>query len=122
MNKVVFVQAYFAPIGKNQVVKVPTGEKKKGLFGNETDVTRDETRWVQTGFSDTLIDTVRLEKDMQQIVENLNKDGYEVVSVTSVNSGAYNYEYKKEAGAAWGYSYGYGYSYTDGLMIVARKP
>jgi hypothetical protein len=122
MNKVVFVQAYFAPIGKNQVVKVPTGEKKKGLFGNETDVTRDETRWVQTGFSDTLVDTVRLEKDMQQIVENLNKDGYEVVSVTSVNSGAYNYEYKKEAGAAWGYSYGYGYSYTDGLMIVARKP
>lgn len=121
MNKVVFVQAYFAPIGKNQVVKVPTGEKKKGLFGNESDVTRDETRWVQTGFSDTLIDTIRLAKDMQQAVDTLNQQGYEVVSVNNINSGAYNYEYKKEAGAAWGYSYGYGYSYTDGLMIVARK-
>lgn len=32
MNKVVFVQAYFAPIGKQQMVKVPTGEKKKDFF------------------------------------------------------------------------------------------
>jgi hypothetical protein len=121
MNKVVFVQAYFAPIGKEQIVKVPTGEKKTGFFGGESDVTRNETKWVQTGYSDRQIDTIRLAKDLQEAIESLNKDGYEVVSVTDVISGNYNYEYKKEAGASWGYSYGYGYSYTDGLMVVARK-
>ena len=119
MNKVVFVQAYFAPIGKEQVVKVSTGEKKKGFLGGESDVTRDEKKWVQTGFSDKQIDTVHLTKDLQETVERLNKDGYEVVSVTQVISGdhfAYSSDRIQQS-----YGYGYGYSYTDGLMVVARK-
>jgi len=112
MNKVVFVQAYFAPVGKEQIVKVPTGEKKKGLLGKESIVTRDEKKWVQTGFSNREIDTGRLAKDLQEAIDRLNKDGYEVVSVTEVTSGNCNWS---------GSGHIYGYSYTDGLMVVARK-
>ncbi|MBM3182362.1 MAG: hypothetical protein FJZ86_18755 [Chloroflexi bacterium] len=118
-NKVVFVQAYFAPIGKEQVVKVPTGEKKKGFLGGESDVTRNEKKWVQTGFSDSEIDTSRLTKDLQEAVERLNKEGYEVVSVTQIISGAHHWAGNKEM--YYSYAYGYGYSYTDGLMVIARK-
>lgn len=120
MNKVVFVQAYFAAIGKEQVVKVPTGEKKKGFLGGESDVTKDEKKWVQTGFSDKQIDTERLTKDLQEAIARLNKDGYEVVSVTDVISGNYNYKWESWGGPSSGGA-GWGYSYTDGLMIVARK-
>ncbi len=121
MNKVVFVKAYFVPVGKNEVVKVPTGEKKKGFLGVESEVMKEERKWVQTGFSDSMIDTSRLTKDMQEAIEQLNKEGYEVVSVTHVISGSYNYDWKHAAGDTWAYSYGYGYSYTDGLMVVASK-
>jgi len=123
MNKVVFVQAYFAPVGKEQTVKVPTGEKKAGFFGGEKDVTKDEIKWVQTGYSDTDIDTKRLTKDLQEAIEQLNKEGYEVVSITDITSGSYNWRLKESNGAnpGGGFGYGYGYSYTDGLMVVARK-
>jgi len=119
MNKVVFVQAQFKSIGSEKVVKVPTGEKKKGFLGGESDITRDEKKWVQIGVSDCQIDTERLTKDLQEMVEHLNKDGYEVVNVTQVISGRYSH--KAESGAGYGWGYGYGYSITDGLMVVARK-
>jgi hypothetical protein len=118
-NKVVFVQAYFKPLLSEQVVKVSTGEKKKGFLGGESDVMRDEKKLVQTGFSDSQIDTERLTKDLEETVERLNKDGYEVVNVTQVISG--RYAHKHDYGAGYGWGYGYGYSYTDGLMVVAQK-
>jgi hypothetical protein len=119
MNKVVFVQAYFVAIGKEQIVKVPTGEKKRGLLGGESDVTRDEKKWVQTGFSDRQIDTIRLTKDLEEKVVQLNKEGYEVVSVTQIISG--DYSWKTQAMGQGGAGYGYGFSYTDGLIVVAHK-
>lgn len=119
MNKVVLVKAYFVPVGETKIVKVPTGEKKRGLLGGESDVMKDEKKWVQSGFSDRWVDTGRLEKDLQEAVESLNKEGYEVISVTNVISGNYNWKY--DSIAQGGYGYGYGYSYTDGLMVVARK-
>lgn len=119
MNKVVFVRAHFAPVGEMRVIKVPTGEKTRGFLGSVGDVTRDEKKWVQTGFSDREIDTGRLTKDLQEAVDGLNNDGYEVVSVTQVTSGAYSFRASNDVNQSYGY--GYGYSYTDGLMIVTRK-
>ncbi len=98
MNKVVFVPAHFQPLGENKTVKVPTGEKKQGFFGGEKDVTRKETQWVQTGWSDCLIDGQRLAKDLAQMVSALNNEGYEVVSVTPVTSGAYDWKYEVKSG------------------------
>jgi hypothetical protein len=119
MNRVVFVQAYFAPIGEERLVKVPTGEMTKGFLGSVAEVTRTEKKWVQTGFSDKQIDTGRLTKDLQEAVERLNKDGYDVVSVSDVISGDYSWKYSGINQG--GYGYGYGYSYTDGLIVIAHK-
>ena len=61
MEKVVLVKSHFIPIGKEVTVKVPTGDTKTGFFGVEKEVYRKETRWEQTGYSDSIIDDWGLE-------------------------------------------------------------
>jgi len=112
MNKVVFLKAYFLPVGKNEVVKIPTREKEKRVSRRRVRCHEGGKEMGTDGFSDSIIDTGRLTKDLQETVEKLNKEGYEIVSLTQVISGQYAYDFR---------SYGYGYSYTDGLMVVARK-
>jgi|APLak6261664116_1056043.scaffolds.fasta_scaffold49957_2 hypothetical protein len=128
MNKVIHVPAFFEPVGKNKTIKVPTGEKKKGFFGGEKDVTKSETVWEQTGWSDSKIDSERLAADLSNAIESLNIKGYEVVTVTSIISGNYKWQYKEtgsrldgHCAGGGGFGYGYGYSYTDSLIIVAKK-
>ncbi|WP_078118608.1 hypothetical protein [Thiosocius teredinicola] len=135
MEKIIYVKAYFLPVGKEVTVKVPTGETKKGLFGGDKEVTRKEKRWQQTGWSDCEIDGERLANDLQKAVSSLNHDGYAVKSITPLTSGAYHYQYQAEGirssprilgsteaveGGA-GFGYGYGYSYTDSLLVHAAK-
>ena len=125
MNKVVYVETFFKPTGKVTTVKVPTGEKTRGFFGGEKNVLRKEEKWEQTGWSDCEIDGARLAKDVAAAITELNDQGYEVVTVSDVTSGRYNWAYKTSGGpganGGWGYGYGYGYSITEGVMIVAKK-
>jgi hypothetical protein len=123
MNKVVYVGACFKPLGKFETYKVPTGEKKPGLLFGEKEVMRKEERWVQTGVSDCEIDGERLANDIGAAIAQLNRDGYEVVTVSEVTSGRYDWKYQTggSATAGWGYGYGYGYSITEGVMIVAKR-
>lgn len=125
INKVVFVEAKFKPVGKIKTVSIPTGEKKKGFFGGEKEVMTKEKRWEQTGWSDCEIDGGQLSEDLQRAISNLNDEGYEVVSVSPVVSAKYDYRWEQQKGASsWGgsgYGYGYGYSYTEGLTVVAKK-
>jgi hypothetical protein len=130
MNKVVYIKAHPIPVGKDVQKKIATGEKKKGLFGGEKDITRTITEWEQTGWSDCKIDGERLTSDINEAVNHLNEHGYEVQSVLPIISGAYDfkYEYKESHGSGstfegggFGYGYGYGYSYTEGVTIIARK-
>lgn len=126
LNKVIHIPAYFIPLGKIKTVKVPTGEKTKGFFGGEKDVVRREEQWIQTGISDREIDSGRLARDLQATVSMLNEEGYEVLTVTPVTSGAYDWNYDVSSGGNdyngyGGYGYGYGYSYTDSLIVVAKK-
>lgn len=143
MNKVVYVASCFLPVGENYTVKVATGEKKKGFFGGEKDVMIKETRFRQTGYSDSEIDGIKLSEDIANAVHVLNEEGYEVVSISPMTSGRYDYDfkYKEISGGGgsismsmgngnshisnnsggYGYGYGYGYSYTVGVVIVARK-
>ena len=134
-NRIVYVKACFKAVGKNITRHVPTGEKKKGLFGGEKDITREETRWEQTGWSDREIDGERLATDVANTVAQLNQNGYEVVTIFPVISGNYFYKYQSQGissskrimseteqvsgGASYGY--GYGYSYTEGVTIIVRK-
>ena len=64
------------------------------------------------------IDGERLTKEIGEAIEQLNIDGFEIVSLTPVTSGFRDFKYET---GAFGYSYGYGYSYTEGIIIVARK-
>ncbi|NCN89496.1 MAG: hypothetical protein GW936_08695 [Gallionella sp.] len=121
MNKVVYVRAFFIPIGKNVTVKVPTGEKTKGFFGGEKEVTETVERWEQTGWSKSEIDGDRLAKDIEKAIENLNSEGYEVVCMSEVISGQYNYDSYTGSSPGYAYGYGYGYSYTEGVTIIAKK-
>ncbi|MFB2652693.1 hypothetical protein [Shewanella seohaensis] len=126
MNKVLYIPAPFKAVGKNVTKKVPTGEKKKGLFGGEKDVTETVTEWVQTGFSDSEIDGEALSKNISEAVSVLNSDGYKVVLITPITSGKYDYKWKVDTfiGAGEGgyaYGYGYGYSYTEGVTIIGEK-
>lgn len=100
--------------------KVPTGEKKKGLFGGEKEVTKKVKEWKQTGFSDRWIDGERLSNDVANAVKALNEEGYEVVAVIPVISGEYSWARGRQ-GNIGGYGYGYGYSYTEGVSIIAKK-
>ena len=135
MEKVVLVKSYFVPVGKEVIVKVPTGEKKTGLFGGEKDVYRKEKKWEQTGYSDCVVDSKRLAADLQKAIENLNREGFSVKLITPIISGDYKYKYQAQGissskrisggtesvsgGASYGY--GYGYSYTDSLLVIAEK-
>ncbi|MEZ7279808.1 hypothetical protein [Pseudoalteromonas sp. 68 DY56-GL68] len=126
MNKVIHVPAYFEPIFENKKVKVGTGETKKTLFGGEKEITRKEIKRVQTGWSESFIDTVRLANDLEYEVGKLNNEGYEVVSVTPITSGTYAYKYDVSSGGRdnhgyGGYGYGYGYSFTASLIVTAKK-
>lgn len=131
MNKMVLVKSYFAVVGKEVTVEIPTGEIKKGLFGGEKEVTKKEKQWKQTGFSDCKIDSERLASDLERVINLFNNDGYKIQSITPIMSGKYNYKAEGISSSAriignteavsGGASYGYGYSYTDSLIVVAEK-
>jgi hypothetical protein len=121
LNKVVCVPAFFAPVGKDKTVKVPTGEKTTGFFGGEKDVVRKEKQWIQTGFSDCVVDSERLTEDLNSAVENLNQNGYEVLCVSSITSGDYSWKTYAAGDSSYGHGYGYGFSYTSSLIITAKK-
>ena len=89
MNKVVCVEAYFQ-----------TWEEK-GWLGSTTKKS-----------SDCRIDAKRLQKDVQSAVEELNREGFEVVAITPLTSGMYE--------ASGGYDgWGYGFSFTEAVLITA---
>ncbi len=134
MEKVIYVKARFRPITEEVTVKVPTGEKKKGFFG-EKDVTRKEKQTRIKGYSDSEIDGELLADELQEAIHTLNNEGYTVSSVTPISSGAYNYRFSSkgitsspriisnnEAVSGGGsFGYGYGYSYTESLIVLGTK-
>jgi hypothetical protein len=108
MNRTVYIPALFKEIREPHTFQVPSG--KRGFLGHGR--TRAEEQWVSEGYSDSEIDGERLQQDVQQAVDGLNEEGYDVVSLTPVESGAYNWSPE---------GYSYGYSYTEGVIILARK-
>ncbi|MEM6502745.1 MAG: hypothetical protein AAF685_13010 [Cyanobacteria bacterium P01_C01_bin.89] len=123
MNQVVYIKAHFKRTEKKVVVRVPTGKKVRGFFGREKDEMRQEERWQEDGYSNCVVDGKRLARDIDQAVQELNSAGYEIVSISMVTSGDWNYEYRRSyALSGYGYgAYGYGYSYTEGAVILAKK-
>lgn len=135
MLKTLFVQSSFTDTYKWEEVKVPTGAVKKTLFGGEKQVTRAEVRKVPNGKSICKIDGEKLSEDLSTAISSLENDGYEIISITPIISGDFNYEYKsmsldssarmlretEKLSGSGGYGYGYGFSYTEGLLVLAKK-
>ncbi|USD59189.1 hypothetical protein J4N45_11685 [Vibrio sp. SCSIO 43140] len=109
MNRIVHVPAQFCEVGKHETVDYS-----------------DSPVWRKAGYSKSVVDSVRLAEDLQKAVETLNHDGYEVVAITPITSGDYDYKALLEAGGRGengygGYGYGYGFSYTQGLIVTAKR-
>jgi len=119
VNKTIFIKAHFKPRHKEITVEVPTGKTTTGFFGGKKEVTRKETRREQIGWSNCEIDGERLATDISQAISELNNAGYDVISITNITSGDYNYDYKAPQYGSYGY--GYGYSYTEGVLILSRQ-
>lgn len=121
MNKTVYVTSYMMPIYGEQKIEVPTGETKKSFWAGTKEVTRTEVQQVQTGTSTSRVDGERLSKDINDAITTLNTEGYEVVSVSMVTSGMFDWKYELKGNVSAGYGYGYGYSITEGAIIVAKR-
>ena len=133
-----WVQTGMGEIKEKVIKKRQTGTrvitKTKGLFKKETyeveePVYEEYEEWVPTGrLSDVFID---LEGFNQQIMDACNllaAEGYEVVHISDVIRGEFNWDtwkgenqaggFRSTWGAGWGY--GYGYSITHGVVITAK--
>lgn len=121
MFKTFWIDAYTTKKGKLEEYEEPTGEIKKGLFG-EKRVTVTKKKWVELNeHNDHVVDGKRLALDIQNEIENLlTKDGYIVQEITPVLSGRYDWtSYGQGQSAPTCASWGY--SITEGVIITARK-
>jgi hypothetical protein len=120
--KTVWVDAYYQKKGRWIDYEEATGEVKSGLFGSKH-VTEKKKKWVETNeASESLIDGRRFSADLEKALNQLAEAGYEIVQITPITSG--NFQWKE---ADKGYDGGansyvsWGYSITEGATICAKK-
>ena len=113
-------------------VGVRTVQKKKGIFSSEVveveePVFEEVVERVPTGkYSDRYINIDDFARMITDACNDLDKAGYDVVKISEVIEGRYNYtwdkfDYSTNGSASSCYSYGYGYSVTDGVVIIGKK-
>lgn len=126
-----------AALFEDKKVKRQTGvqvvQKKKGIFSSETidveePIYEEVVERVPTGkYSDKYIDIDDFAKRITEACNSLHQDGYDVINITDVIEGRYNYEYQANGHrmdnhcSGGGFGYGYGYSLTDGVVIIGKK-
>jgi len=122
-NKTVYVKSDFDCALMPETSYVATGVMKSKFFGGEREEMTEITRMVESSeLSDSRIDGTKLNKNLNKEIKQLNDDGYEVISITPISSGNYNYhQIQPEEKNAVEYGFAYGYSYTEGMIILARK-
>lgn len=131
--KTFFVASRMAELGEYQKAEVETGETKKTLFGGEKKITKTKQIWVGNGkYSDCIVDGHYTAKMLNEKISELENEGYEIVSISPVESGNWSYKFdglmnksqslfSSRTTYGGGYGYGYGYSYTSGYLILAKK-
>lgn len=112
--------------GKNRYITrwVKAGrqkDKKSKIIGKGEKITGENPRFVDR---DALISLI------EEVCNELDADGYEVLSIFPTLRGYSNYDYQTKHGLdnhavlessyGHGYGWGYGYSVTDGAVITAR--
>ena len=89
----------------------------------EEPIFADCEEYVPTGqASDTIIDIDRLAESIEIACNSLDRDGYEVHSITPVICGSYDWRARgvSSAHAKVAGGFGYGYSLTQGAVITGR--
>lgn len=91
-----------------------------------------KTYWIEAHSvhqQDHMVDGARLARDTQRVLDELSRDGYEMVSVTPIQSGRWSvqqYDSRTTKGVFPSPTISpdtcasYGYSMTEGLLVVAR--
>lgn len=105
-----------------RTVKVGTKSvtKTKGVFSKtnyeeEEPILEEKEIYEPTGkYSTTDIDVVDLKDKMNQVCNDLENDGYDILTITPINSGVYDYGHYN------GNGFGYGYGVTDTVMITGK--
>ncbi|MGU3494427.1 hypothetical protein ACLBXM_10335 [Xanthobacteraceae bacterium A53D] len=137
MYRTIFVKAYLKQRVKEKISQVQVGtrtvSKRRDFYSTEM-VQEDEPVYEQrketfpTGpQSDTEIDGDDFAHRIEKACNDLAEKGYDLVQMTEVTRGAYNYDVKPNASrtdhvcAGGGYSIAYGYSMTDGMMLLFRR-
>ncbi|MBB1440944.1 hypothetical protein H5202_20255 [Shewanella sp. SG41-4] len=132
MNKTILVKAYFSEINSTPRQSM----LKSDPWGNPNAPTNEpKNADSEVKANKCIVDSERLQRDLDLAIALLNESGYEVQSVVPIISGAYNYQYQDQEISSYArpftkteaisdgvsYGYGYGYSYTDSLIVIARK-
>lgn len=131
-TRCVWVEAPFKELGTWETEKVQVGSTvnrvEKGIFNKKlvdqvTPVYEEKKVWKQRAISDSLIDGQKLSELINDAIQSLENEGYEVVSITPITSGKYDYDYEApivNAKDRASYGWGYGYSFTEGVTIFAK--
>lgn len=119
MNKVIYVKAPFKKVDNPDVASLaPKGKTQKSLLFGEKDI-----NWEKTGYSDCEIDGKRFSLEIENAINYLNSEGYEVVTVVPIISGNH-FHYPAVHQPVYshsGFGLGFGYSFTEGVTIIGKK-
>lgn len=137
VSRVLWAQMRPNYVAKTSQVQVGTHqvEKRKSLFSSEKVLVdeplyEERTEMVADGESDTHVDGEKLAVDIESLLNELDRDGYDVLTITPLASGRYRVE--KESGTGfinipggggqlpWASNYAWAYSVSDGVIVTAR--
>ena len=132
--KTIFVKSEFEKTYREKTIRRKTGKMKEGLFGGLKPEKIKEKKLVLDRVSDCKIDGSATSDSVNQVITDLVKEGFKILSITPVTSGSYKYDYRigsissnkrifsdtESVYGNSGYSYGYGFSYTEGVLILAE--
>lgn len=124
MIKTVWIDAYFKKKGRWETYEEDTGDIKKGLFGGEKPVVVKKKRWIELDeYRDDIINGAELSRNTEKVLNQLESEGFDVLSITPVISGSYGWQpYSKSVGIGSADTCAsYGYSYTEGFIVIAKK-
>ena len=116
--KTIWIKAHFQKFGYWAEKDEPTGEVKRNLLGGEKLVYAKKKMWIETtDYRDDLIDGERLSRETEIALNELDSEGFDVLSITPAISGHCGIDVDKSGT----YPTSWGYSHTEGIMIVAKK-
>lgn len=122
MIKTVWIKAHNKQKMRQEEYEEPTGEVKKGFLSGAKPIMETKRRWVPIAneYHAHLIDGAQLTRDLEKTLNELEVEGFKILSVTPVISGGYGWDgytntNTDRTAVSWGYSI------TEGFTVVARR-